>query len=187
MEIENLTTGIRADVSSDIGIIQTSIDLFIFFIMREKKIELFNNLYACYIETMLHTFDNFGLFWLIINCFYMNKFIEIMGKNYISFMSIQQTEYTKKIYIELYFNLNPPITDFEKSILTAVGITINQQFRTEFIESIKQKLITDSKFDLIFITDENYTSFMDLLLGIIRVDPSQRTSLVDLLQHPIFQ
>lgn len=155
--------------------------------MRDTKIELFNNLYACYIEIMLHTFDNFGLFWLIINCFYMNKFIEIIGKNYISFMSIQQTEYTKKIYIELYFNLNPPITDFEISILTAVGITIDPLFRTEFIESIRLKLKTDKKFDLIFRTDENYTSFMNLLLGIIRVDPSQRTSLVDLLQHPIFQ
>ena len=187
MEIENLTAGIRDDEISDIGIVQTSIDLLIFFLMRDTKIELFNNLYACYIEIMLHTFDNFGLFWLIINCFYMNKFIEIIGKNYISFMSIQQTEYTKKIYIELYFNLNPPITDFEISILTAVGITIDPLFRTEFIESIRLKLKTDKKFDLIFRTDENYTSFMNLLLGIIRVDPSQRTSLVDLLQHPIFQ
>ena len=191
-DIENVAN----DANYDIGIVQTSIEILIFFTMRSSNIGSFNNLYAGYIERMLYTFDNFGLFWLIINCFYMNKFIEIIGKkDFIPFIHTYIPEDTTKKYIELYFNLNPPITDFETSILTdfetsiltAVGITINPLFRTEFIESIRQKLITDSKFELIFKTDENYTSFMNLLLGLIRVDPSQRTSLEDLLLHPIFQ
>ena len=171
-----------------LGIVQTSIDILIAHKMvKENKIGIFNKLYAYVLDKILHTIDNFGLFWLIINCFYMNLFREIITKEFYTdyiYIGTEKEIITK--YIELYFNLNPPKTNFEISIFTEIGIKIDALFRENFIKSIKQKLINDGKLELIFSNEENYTSFMNLLLELIRVDPFERKTFIDLLQHRIF-
>jgi len=172
-----------------LGIVQTSIDILIAHKMvKQNKIIFFNELYATVKDKIMHTIDNFGLFWLIINCFYRGLFREIIPREFYTDYIFYGTDVNTIIkYIELYFNLNPPQTEFEEKILQKIGITIKPQFRTEFIEKIREKLISDGKLVLIFRTEENYTSFMNLLLELIRVDPFERKTLVDLLQHPIFQ
>jgi len=156
--------------------------------VKQNEILFFNELYVTVKDKILPTIDNFGLFWLIINCFYRGLFREIIPREFYTDYIFYGTDVNTIIkYVELYFNLNPPQTEFEKKILQEICITIKPQFRTEFIEKIRQKLISDGKLVLIFRTEENYTSFMDLLLELIRVDPLERKTFVDLLQHPIFQ
>jgi serine/threonine protein kinase len=171
-----------------LGIVQTSIDILIAYkIVKQNKIGFFNDLYADKIDKILHTIDNFGLFWLIINCFYMNIFREITKEFYTDYIFIGTDENTITKYTELYFNLNPPETDFEISIFEKIGIIIDTSFKDNFLEKIKQKLITDRKLELIFGNEKIYISFMNLLLRLIRVDPIERISLEQFKKLLIFK
>jgi hypothetical protein len=127
---------------------------------------------------MIILIDNFGLFWLIINCF------EIYLHDYIkpdSFVNINSDDRLYNLYIKLYFDLNPPITPFEIKI-----DSIDKTFRQHFIDEVYGYLNSHNVFNTIFRDYNNFNEFMNRILNLITIDPERRMSIQELSLEQFF-
>ena len=164
---------------------QKSIDNIISYkLVKKGNQSILNKLYDEHKGKILQTIDNFGLFWLIINCFY-NNLIDNYIKSKIYF-TMKSDDNIHNEYINLYFNLNPPITPMEIELATILSFVPQLNFREQFIDVIKRKLDSENKFKLIFTNpDESkanskYNAFMNLILNLITIDPTRRMSIQEL-------
>ena len=164
---------------------QKSIDNIISYkLIKKGNQSILNKLYDEHKGKILQTIDNFGLFWLIINCFY-NNLIDNYIKSKIYF-TMKSDDNIHNEYINLYFNLNPPITPMEIELATILSFVPQLNFREQFIDVIKRKLDSEDKFKLIFTNpDESkanskYNAFMNLILNLITIDPTRRMSIQEL-------
>ena len=152
----------------------------------ENKLIKLNELYNEHKGKILGTIDNFGLFWLIMNCF------EINLQEYIkepSFVNITSDDRLHNLYIKLYFDLNPPKTDFEFKIVDLFEIeidSIDKKFRESFIEEVYGYLHTHTVFNRIFKNDDNFYKFMNRILNLITIDPARRMSIQELSLEEFF-
>ena len=170
---------------------QKSIDNIISYkLVKKSNQSILNKLYDEHKGKILHTIDNFGLFWLIINCFY-NNLIDNYIKSKIYF-TMKSDDNIHNEYINLYFNLNPPITPMEIELATILSFAPIPNFRQEFIDVIKSRLDSDHEFELIYTNpDENeandkYNAFMNSILNLITIDPARRMSIQELLLDEFF-
>lgn len=164
---------------------QKSIDNIISYkLVKKGNQSILNKLYDEHKGKILHTIDNFGLFWLIINCFY-NNLIDNYIRSKIYFI-MKSDDNIHNEYINLYFNLNPPITPMEIELATILSFVPQLNFREQFIDVIKRKLDSEDKFKLIFTNpDESkanskYNAFINLILNLITIDPARRMSIQEL-------
>ena len=174
-----------SDTKFILGNQQKSIDNIISYkLVKKGNQSILNKLYDEHKGKILQTIDNFGLFWLIINCFY-NNLIDNYIKSKIYF-TMKSDDNIHNEYINLYFNLNPPITPMEIELATILSFVPQPNFREQFIDVIKRKLDSEDKFKLIFTNpDESkanskYNAFMNLILNLITIDPTRRMSIQEL-------
>jgi serine/threonine protein kinase len=180
-----------SDTKFILGNQQKSIDNIISYkLVKKGKQSILNKLYDEHKGKILQTIDNFGLFWLIIKCFYNN-----LIDNYIKsklYFTMKSDDNIHNEYINLYFNLNPPSTPMEIELATILSFVPQLNFREQFIDVIKRKLESEHKFKLIFKNpDESeanskYNAFMNLILNLITIDPARRMPIQALLLDEFF-
>lgn len=170
---------------------QKSIDNIISYkLVKKSNQSILNKLYNDHKGKILQTIDNFGLFWLIINCFYNN-----LINNYIRskiYFTMKSDDNIHNEYINLYFNLNPPITPMEIELATTLSFTPIPNFRDQFINVIKRKLDSEHKFERIFKNPDKseangkFNAFMILILNLITIDPARRMPIQELSLEQFF-
>jgi serine/threonine protein kinase len=173
----------------NIGNEQISIDIIIVHLinkfMRNSMQKL--NLYTEKLNDIQKTIDNFGLFWVIIQCmtnaFFFYEYIS--NRDYLN-------RSTKKelfnIYLNFYFNLdNSPPTPLRKELEKLFDYEIIPNYREQFINNVLKKMIEPKKFEVYFKNNiDLFNIFMEKVLALVRVDPITRISKEELLQDPFF-
>ena len=94
--------------------------------------------------------------------------------------------------LDVYFNLNPPITPMELELATTLSFIQLPNFREQFIDVIKKKLDSEHKFERIFKNPDKseangkFNAFMILILNLITIDPVRRMPIQALLLNDFF-
>jgi hypothetical protein len=133
------------------------------------------------------TIDNFGLFWVIIQCMTsQNLFLEYIRDR--DFVNRSMRPELYNIYLNFYFNLdNSPQTDLRQELEKLFGYEIIPNFREKFIANVFSKM-SKPKYELYFKNNiELFNPFMNKILDLVIIDPKTRIQKEILLEDPFFQ
>jgi hypothetical protein len=172
----------------NIGNEQIGIDIIIVhFINKFIKSMQKPNLYIKNLNDIEKTIDNFGLFWVIIQC---------MTNAYFFYEYITNREYLNRstnkdlfnIYLNFYFNLdNIPPTPLRQKLEKLFEYKVIPNFREQFINNVLKEMRKTKKFEVYFKNDRDlFNIFMEKVLALVRVDPTTRIPKEELLKDPFF-
>jgi serine/threonine protein kinase len=183
-----------------IGNMQISFDIIIAYLLKIKfsnkssininKINrLLENLYSNCLLDVEKTIDNFGLFWLIINCISIRNIKDRYLSNSEFIIDSKNISFIEE-YLNFYFNLDN-IEIEESKVIKDKLIRIFQyqsipSSKQEFIDYVRTN-ISPEKFAFYFKSNEQfYSDFIEKVIALVRVDPKTRIPKEVLLQDPFF-
>ena len=180
-----------------IGNMQISFDIIIAYLLKNKFSNkssinrLLENLYSNCLGEVQKTIDNFGLFWLIIDCICIS--IKEIKDRYLSnseFVIDSKNISFLEEYLNFYFDLDNIEIEESKEIKDKL-IRIFEyeklpQLKQDFIHHV-HKNISAEKFAFYFKNDvQLYNDFIEKVIALVRVDPKTRIAKEELLQDPFF-
>jgi serine/threonine protein kinase len=173
----------------NIGNEQISIDIIIVHLinkfMRNSIQKL--DLYRDYLNDIQITIDNFGLFWVIIECmtnpFFFNEYISDK-----SYLNRSENPILFNVYLNFYFNLdNSPPTPLRQELQKLFDYRIMPDFREQFITNVFENM-SKTKYEVYFKNNiDLFNAFINNILDLIKVDPQTRILKQKLLlEEPFF-
>jgi len=184
----NFPITIKLLFEMNIGNEQISIDIIIVNLitkfMRNSIQKL--DLYRDYLNEIQITIDNFGLFWVIIQCMTNADFFYeyISNREYLNHST---NEELFNIYLNFYFNLdNSPPTPLRQELEKLFNYRIMPDFREQFITNVFENM-SKTKYEVYFKNNKDlFNAFINNILDLIRVDPKTRKPKQILLEEPFF-
>jgi serine/threonine protein kinase len=181
--------GISNLLELNIGNEQISIDIIVVRLINKFKRNSLQKLdfYMENLNDIQKTIDNFGLFWVIIQCMTsQNLFLEYIRDR--DFVNRSMRPELYNIYLNFYFNLdNSPQTDLRQELEKLFGYEIIPNFREKFIANVFSKM-SKPKYELYFKNNiELFNPFMNKILDLVIIDPKTRIQKEILLEDPFFQ
>jgi serine/threonine protein kinase len=174
--------------NANVGSKQLSIEIIFgyFFRFIRGTPHLINELYDDKLDIIQRTIDNFGLFWVILE-----SLCPISIRDYID----TRDEYLTRTrdheifdnFLNFYFNLNSRTTPLTLILQTHFNYKHKPTFRVDFIQNIHDS-IPDEKYILYFENDYNkFLSFINNVIDLVAIDPTERIPKEILLTDPFFQ
>jgi serine/threonine protein kinase len=182
----------------NVGNRQISIEIIIGYLVKiqnNRNKDIFDNLYKRYLEIIEKTIDNFGLFWIIMeSIFDINIFEKYFPEQKFLVRLYSNSDiYLLNNYLNFYFNLD--YQDLSKcNKYTSLYLKLTDlfeykgsaTFRQSFIDYIFSRLDAN-KFNMYFNNDKDFFDrFIIKILGLVKVDPRERTTKEELLMDPFF-
>jgi serine/threonine protein kinase len=183
-----------------IGNRQISIDIIIGYLLMNifedarkpinELIKYLKDLYSQYLFIIGKSIDNFGLFWIIIECISdLNIFDVYLPAD--EFLINSQDDELFDRYLNFYFNLDikprRPKTLLRQKLEEIFNYKEDPNLRQKFIEDVFKRM-KPKKFQEYFKSDKNlFYKFMNNILELITVDPTERLALPYLIEDPFFE